>query len=333
MRRASKSFPKKGVATLEPFTPLPRPAPSQQSAQLTGITDVRLVSRPLGRFRPSIKSIITPKHQLVLEEKDLRDFVVQTVDEAAWKAALAVAAQYSMNIDPVGAHYAGAGVQAYNGKSRYVREGGTVALEGSEAAHIGVGTIHVASGVAQSVWFARSVKHLGVSDRSECPTLHDLMSMQIAHDGMTVLVPAFVNRAFGKQEPKLIRELGAAMLNTKCIDPDQLERHMVFESSKAMELLADRWPELMAKRLDELMRPGSKSSQVIQSAKDPANLWCSDGTEKSLLEFLNAELETPEYQESVERIAVEIRPRARQLAECAEAAREEFSDLVTDDRV
>ena len=200
MRRASRSFPKKGAATREPFEPLPLPVPRQQSAQLTGITEVRLTSRPHGRFRPSPKSIITPKHQLVLEEKDLPDFVAQTVDEAGWKAALAVAAQYSMNINPVGAHYAGAGVQAYNGRSRYVREGGAVGLEGSEAAHIGVGTIRLASGVAQSVWCAQYARHFGISDRSECPMLHDLMSMQIAHDGMTVLVPAFVNRAFGKQE-------------------------------------------------------------------------------------------------------------------------------------
>jgi hypothetical protein len=269
-------------------------------------------------------------------EAQLPEFMARRISVTVSKFMFAVAQVYTEGQWHAPLTVEGAKVQHGTGNStRITGPAGVSYLSGTEAAHLGIGTV-TRQGEALSVQAARQVQiwratsGLPATDpRSAFPANGLLAGYGLAHDASTSLAPAFVNQAEGKQEAIKQPMMTGLLPMFIPSGPGALERALNAVGVRVAEFLAGDPAAVLQplnNRLDLLARGGAGVREFLQHPSDVDNLLFG-GSEWSLLEAMRDAIRTADssFHENMDRIINDVPIKAHDLAEDAEAAREERS--------
>jgi hypothetical protein len=226
----------------------------------------------------------------------------------------------------------GARAQYGRGNSGFVYIGGVRYLTGVEAAHYGIGTI-TRPGGAVSLEGLRQIRDLarqrGIAPEdieSSFPANGRLVSYGLVQDGSTFIAPAYYNQTEGVQEKtRQIYMRGLLPLYVPQT-PDALENQMNALGERFLNTLADNHRTVIQPIDDRLadLQHNPKIPEFLQARSDVHNL-VFDGKEHVALDAMKNEFQNgaSEFHVELQKVARDIPLKAADIAEWAEAAREE----------
>ncbi|MEM9057521.1 MAG: hypothetical protein AAGD86_08600, partial [Pseudomonadota bacterium] len=132
-------------------------------------------------------------------ESDLGHHLAERVFFTAMKLQMLHALKFAERDSSIGLQVGGAEAQDRSGNARYVHQDGARFLMGTQAAHLGIGTF---TRGGETIWKAGErylTKHASApAERSRKFGAYSvLVAAAIGLDGLTELVPAFINQSFG----------------------------------------------------------------------------------------------------------------------------------------
>jgi hypothetical protein len=277
-----------------------------------------------------------PGHMFRLaRESDLTGFLAQRIEVTVAKFQYAMAQCFAQSERYPLLIVEGARVQHGQGHSSLRIEGGKSFLSGTEAAHLGIGTI-TQQGEAVSVKAAHDLVLLAGSAtiaRRDIPTSFEasgqLISYGLAQDALTYYAPAMVNRVEGLLEAPKQRLLLGVLPPWIPRDPSALELAMNATGVRIAELMVSNRAAIapILQRLDQL-KNNLAAREFLQDPLDPDPGNKLFGGEESKL--LEAEKEafgqsTSSLQSEVERIIQRVPERTQELVERAVVSLDEQS--------
>jgi hypothetical protein len=268
------------------------------------------------------------------EEGQLPRFTARRVDVTAAKFMYTIAILYAAGVRNPLLVVEGAKLQTGTGNSARVGRGGVSYLTGHEAAHFGIGTFTL-QGQAVSEWAQERIRGLAASRRigpADIPTKFEangyLTVHALVHDADTYVAPAFFNRTEGLQE---VARQHCMLGLLPVVIPETAERLEAILSAageRVVTLLAASHRAVVKPieaRLRDLTTGTAK--EFLQDPHDTANR-VFNGRERDALTAMLDMVQGhgpagAEYQGEIRAVRSRIFDRARDLAELAEAAREE----------
>jgi hypothetical protein len=267
-------------------------------------------------------------------EDQLPEFMALRIATTSKKFMFAGAQEYAEGGRSVPITVEGAKLQHGTGHS-YSSKGtdGRTYYFGIEAAHFGIGTVTrcgeaLSSSASFQVHVWRTTSGFAANDSDAFAANGRLAGFGLAHDASTYYAPAFINQSEGKLEKKLQPEM-TRLLPSHILDgASRLELALsatgqqvvqFFAGSKAAVLL-----RVLNERLDDITRAGGKANELLQSPSDVAN-FLFKGSERNLLEHMRDAILGVDgrFLSRVDQIVKDIPVTAHELAEIAEAARDE----------